>query len=109
MTGEFPHSRFYGLSSYATVNSQVGTPFGGFQDFEIQADEGSVNPFLDGADRTSENRTFTLTLSGQVDPGEGERAPNTFYVGRWARPTRIRRSTCGSASTASTAPMRAWT
>lgn len=81
--GQFPHARFMSLTSYGTVGGQRGTALGGLSDYEIDPDPGSRNPFRDGEKRAGERqRSFTVTLSGDVDPGPGNRAPNTFYVGQ---------------------------
>jgi hypothetical protein len=80
--GRFPHARFLSLTSYGTVGGQRGTALGGLPDFEINPDRGSTNPFRSGAKRTAHRRSFTVTLSGEADPGAGSRAPNTFYVGQ---------------------------
>lgn len=82
LRGRFPHARFMSLTSYGTVAGQRGTPLAGFSDYEIEPDPGSVNPFRPGARRTVLNRAYTLTISGDIDPGAGNRVPNTFYVGR---------------------------
>lgn len=82
LRGQFPHGRFLSLTSYGTVNGVRGVSLGGLSDFEINPDPGSTNPFRDGAKRTARKRSFTVTLSGDVDPGAGNRAPNTFYVGQ---------------------------
>ena len=80
--GEFPHARFMSLTSYGTVAGQRGTALGGLSDVDIDPDPDSQNPFRPDASRTARRRSFTVTLSGAVDPGPGNRAPNTFYVGQ---------------------------
>jgi hypothetical protein len=82
LRGKFPHSRFMSLTTYGTFAGQRGAAIAGYSDYEITPDAGSINPFLPGARRTATNRAYTLTLSSDVDPGAGLRAPNTFYVGR---------------------------
>jgi hypothetical protein len=80
--GEFPHSRFMSLTAYHAMNGQAGFPsFAGLNDFEINPDPGSANPFQPGTMRTVRNRAYTVTLSGDADPGGGNRAPNTLYTG----------------------------
>jgi hypothetical protein len=80
--GEFPHSRFMSLTAYHAMSGQAGFPsFPGLNDFEIVPDPGSANPFQPGTMRTVYNRAYTVTLSGDADPGEGNRAPNTLYTG----------------------------
>ena len=85
--GQFPHSRFFSLTSYGTINGQRGTALGGLSDYQIKPDPGSTNPFRDGTSRTTRHRSFTVTLSGNVDPGVGHRAANTFYVGQTGQTT----------------------
>lgn len=85
LRGEFPHARFMSLTSYGTVAGQQGTALGGLSDFEIDPDRDSVNPFRPGEKRDTKQRSYTVTLSGQVDPGAGNRARNTFYVGQAGR------------------------
>lgn len=82
LRGDFPHARFMSLTSYGTVAGQQGTALAGLSDYEIDPDKGSVNPFRPGAKRDTKHRTYTVTLSGQVDPGSASRAKNTFYVGQ---------------------------
>lgn len=82
LRGKFPHARFMSLTSYGSFAGQRGAPIAGFSDYEIKPDAGSINPFLPGSRRTATNRSYTLTVSSDVDPGAGQRVPNTFYVGR---------------------------
>ncbi|HZD69512.1 MAG TPA: hypothetical protein VFA45_11545, partial [Actinomycetes bacterium] len=85
--GQFPHGRFMSLTSYGAVGGQRGIALGGLSDYEIDPDPGSTNPFRDGTMRTAPHRSFTVTLSGQVDPDPGNRTPNTFYVGQAGQTT----------------------
>ena len=60
--GEFPHARSMTFSAYF-YDRDSATLVGGDQqivDYQIDPDEGSINPFRDGADRTAENRSYTL-------------------------------------------------
>ncbi len=62
MKGEFPHVRSMTFSAYF-YDPDSDTLVGGDQqivDYQIEPDEGSINPFRDGADRTAENRSYTL-------------------------------------------------
>lgn len=73
--GQFPHARLMSFTNYGGAIRSVG----GIYDAEIVPDRGSVNPYLPGADRTAENRWFTVRfVDGQAPPRE-ERPPNTFY------------------------------
>jgi hypothetical protein len=82
LLGQFPHSRFMSLTSYGTVGAARGIATGSLIDTAIDPDPGSENPFRSGTKRTVHRRSFTVTLSGEADPGAGTRAPNTFYTGQ---------------------------
>jgi hypothetical protein len=82
LRGKFPHSRFMSLTSYKAVGGQPGLPATALTDVDIEPDARSTNPFRDGASRRAHRRFFTITVSGEVDPGPGNRAPNTLYVGQ---------------------------
>lgn len=59
VTGQFPHARYFGLNLY---DYNEATDFAGLADRDIMPDEGSINPFEIGADRSAENRTYTIWL-----------------------------------------------
>ena len=80
--GKFPHSRFMSLTSYLTIGGQGGLPATALTDVDIDPDPHATNPFRDGASRTAHRRSYTVTVRGDVDPGTGDRAPNTLYVGQ---------------------------
>jgi hypothetical protein len=80
--GRFPHSRFMSLTSYLTTGGQAGLPATALNDVDIDPDPRATNPFRDGALRTAHRRLYTVTVRGDVDPGPGNRAPNTLYVGQ---------------------------
>ncbi|MEH6450588.1 MAG: hypothetical protein V7765_18095 [Oleispira sp.] len=58
-TGELPHTRYY---SYNLYDASVGkaSQDGGILDSDIRPDAGSTNPYVDGADRTTENRSYSV-------------------------------------------------
>lgn len=58
LTGEFPHARYMSFNSYDTEAS----PSHSVSDNEIVANEGSINPFVQGASRNSEFRDYELSL-----------------------------------------------
>jgi hypothetical protein len=75
--GRFPHARFFSL----TTSSVLGVIRGHLYDTSIKPDKGSSNPFLPDANRTSNRRSYTVTVVDQPDPGPGHEAPNTLYGG----------------------------
>lgn len=78
--GQFPHSRFFSLTSYVSKGAESGLPATSLYDSQINPDAGSVNPYRAGEDRRAKHRSFTITVSGQTTPAEP--APNTLYVGQ---------------------------
>jgi hypothetical protein len=78
--GQFPHARFFSLTTYKNLNGEPGIPADSVLDENIVPDAGSVNPFKAGESRDASNRAFTITISGAVLPAEP--APNTLYVGQ---------------------------
>ncbi len=77
--GEYPHSRSMLFSAYKNVNGEPGIPGSSLVDENIVPDAGSVNPYIAGESRNASNRSFTLTISGEVPPANP--APNTLYAG----------------------------
>ncbi|WP_037410119.1 hypothetical protein [Shewanella fidelis] len=71
--GEYPYARYISLNSYRADTS----PATAITDNQILPDEGSYNPFLQGAERQKLQREFTLTLA-QGEP-DGEIPANTLY------------------------------
>jgi hypothetical protein len=66
--GEFPHCRFFSIQASPPLNGkeyysqrQFGTAEVSTVDADIQPLPGHINPFLPGADRTAENRSYRLT------------------------------------------------
>ncbi|MDP9142398.1 MAG: hypothetical protein M3O62_16620 [Pseudomonadota bacterium] len=74
VTGEFPHSRYMSFNIY----SPTFKPLGVLADVDIQPDEGSINPFVSGADRNAATRNFSIQLLPQYPPEAGREA-NTLY------------------------------
>jgi len=58
LEGKFPHSRYMSLISY----NARGTPIESLADYLIVPDEHSINPFVEGADRRNENRSYTVKI-----------------------------------------------
>jgi hypothetical protein len=49
-----------------------------------------VNPFIAGESRNAANRSYTITISGEVP--QADPAPNTLYAGEAGPPKKPRRS-----------------
>ncbi|MBS1676341.1 MAG: hypothetical protein JST08_03045 [Actinobacteria bacterium] len=78
--GQFPHARYFSLTSYVTKSGVTGYPATSIYDEQIEPDAGSVNPFMPGADRQAADRDYTITVSGETQPASP--APNTLYAGQ---------------------------
>jgi hypothetical protein len=79
--GTYPYARYFSFSLYGTVAGQPGSPLAALHDTSIVPDPGSSNPFMPGAFRWSAHRSYTVTVSGDPDPGAGLEQPNTLYAG----------------------------
>ena len=78
--GQFPHARFFSLTTYVTKAGVAGYPATSIYDEQINPDPGSTNPFRPGESRKTRHRSYTITISGQTAPAIP--APNTLYVGQ---------------------------
>src|SRR5271154_3524882 len=78
--GQFPHSRFFSLTTYVSKGAESGLPSTSIYDSQINPDAGSVNPYRPGEDRKAKHRSYTVTISGQPQPADP--APNTLYAGQ---------------------------
>jgi hypothetical protein len=76
ITGEYPHARYFSFTAY----DPAARPVDALADVEVGPDTGSSNPFLPGADRTVEDRSYTVRAVAGIRP-EGGGEPNTLYVG----------------------------
>jgi hypothetical protein len=65
--GDYPHARYFSFNAY----DAAARPVDALADVEVVPDEGSSNPFLPGADRTVDNRSYTLRAVAGARP-EGE-------------------------------------
>jgi hypothetical protein len=61
LEGRFPHARYISLISY----DFRGAPLDAVADYLLKPTPGSVNPYLDGADRTSKQRSYSIEVSSQ--------------------------------------------
>jgi hypothetical protein len=68
LQGQFPHSRYMSLISY----DGRGRPLESLADYKIHAEEGSVNPFVIGAKRDSENRDYRVEVINQMTTSQGK-------------------------------------
>ena len=72
LKGVFPHSRYMSLISY----DGRGAPIESLADYLIVPDENSINPFVEGANRTLIKRSYKVeivNLSSQITRNEGTR------------------------------------
>jgi hypothetical protein len=75
--GRFPHARYMSLHVYDSLLR----PTDALADVQIAPDAGSTNPFLVGADRTSEARDYTVRVVAEPPPASAaDRAPNTLHL-----------------------------
>jgi hypothetical protein len=58
LEGKFPHSRYASLISY----DFKGSPVESVADYLFKPLPGSINPFIDGADRTSSQRSYRIEV-----------------------------------------------
>jgi hypothetical protein len=73
--GEYPHARYMSWNLY----DAAARPMDALSDVEVAPDAGSSNPFLPGADRTVEQRSYTAFI--EIGPRPAQPAPNTLYTG----------------------------
>ena len=64
LEGDFPHSRYMSFISY----DQRGAPVESMTDYLIIPEEGGVNPFIAGANRTSTKRRYQVNILNAQPP-----------------------------------------
>lgn len=74
LKGQFPHMRHWSFVTY----TEAGVPRDAINDIDIQADPGSVNPFVAGVRRDVANRAYTVVIENGPPPPN--RAANTVYT-----------------------------
>ncbi len=75
ITGRYPHARYFSFNVYDLALR----PIDAIADVEIAPDAGSLNPFVAGASRNSDQRDYTAFVD--FGPVPENRAPNTTYTG----------------------------
>ena len=84
--GEFPHCRYFQFALYREDKEMGGYTATGekYIDHQLDADPGSENPFVPGANRRVSNRSYTLRISNTRGSG-GCRGPGAQHAvrGRW--------------------------
>ena len=72
LEGEFPHSRYMSLISY----DERGAPIESLADYLIVPNDGAVNPYIEGANRNSDQRGYLIEvvdLPPEIRRKEGSR------------------------------------
>ncbi len=83
LRSQYPHAHYFQLALYkfehdtfTSINEALAGP-------AIEPDPGSENPFRVGANRRSENRSFTVRIAAENAPEDpAQRARNVLCVGR---------------------------
>ena len=93
IAGRFPHARYLSFITYDPATRAID----GVHDTQIVPDPGSTNPFVAGADRTGESRSYTVYVRNgtvQVNPdGTRTRDENSIYTARSDDPTKTSSAT----------------
>jgi len=81
LNGQFPHARYMSFNSYLGgelgIDTYYAAPAHAIADAAMVPNAGSINPFIDGANRNSEHRDYQVTLAAGNTP---ETVPaNTLY------------------------------
>jgi len=81
--GQYPHVRYFGFSLYKREHNTYVSTGEALAGAEIEADAGSTNPFLVGADRLAAKRDYRLRIVAEDLPQDpAKREKNTLYAGR---------------------------
>lgn len=79
LKGEYSHARYNSIQSYGASSSTAS-----LKDVDISPDKGSINPYIDGANRYSKSskREYTITILNEREPEDKKlMLPNTLYAG----------------------------
>ncbi|MGA2013536.1 MAG: hypothetical protein ABSH51_23800 [Solirubrobacteraceae bacterium] len=74
--GQFANALYQSFTTYAAATRD---PIDSLNDVGTQPDPGSTDPFAPGADRTTSQRSYTVTMYDQPLPAQ--KAVNTLYAG----------------------------
>lgn len=82
--GKFPHARYFKFSVYEFEHHTLVAKAGGsLAGWDIEPDIESSNPYIVGANRQVEDRSYTIHLIADNPPkNSADRKKNTVYVGR---------------------------
>ena len=76
--GDFPHARYMSFNVY----DQAQRPIDAITDVEIAPNADGENPFVEGAKRDGEDRSYSVFIEFGPRPEQpADRAPNTIYTG----------------------------
>ena len=83
LRSRFPRARYIELAMYGyEIGTFVAVGSESLGGWDIEPDPGSGNPFVVGADRTVENRNFTVHILAEDPPEDPAARPaNTMYAG----------------------------
>jgi hypothetical protein len=84
LRGRFPHARYFKYALYR-FEHKTFVALGGedVAGWDVEPDEGSSNPYIVGADRSAENRNYTVhVVADEAPKNRVDRAKNTLYAGR---------------------------
>jgi len=77
VTGQYPHARYMSLQTYSATLQTISN----LHDTQIQPDPGSSNPYLPGADRTTNARNYTVRVLFEQAPAGSVPDNTLYYVG----------------------------
>jgi len=76
LRGRYPQGRYMSVNSYSD-----GAPTDALSDIAIEPQPGSTNPFIEGARRDREERSWRVEVLNEQPPSDPQdRAPNTLYA-----------------------------
>ncbi len=84
LDGQFAHARYQSLTAYSLA---TGIALSAVDDVATQPAPGSSNPYLPGADRTANLRSYTITVVDGRKPAQP--AQNTIYAAAAGQTTQV--------------------